>query len=171
MKFARPVTATGVCLFFIFLLAQPVFADETQAAYSIVRSKGHGYVTYEGSGIFHVGGDGILIINKVPAPDNATTGEEEDETNVIFSSDEVLPIDDDYQEPACIKTKDGRCIYLMVNERVWIEGDDIEASFAGANIGLTASGDATLMLQGYGMYFAGSALGRWSLEGTTILLE
>jgi hypothetical protein len=49
-----------------------------------------------------------------------------------------------------------------------IEGTGLLVSFAGANIGLKASGDALLTLQGYGMYVMDGVLGRWTMSGTTV---
>ncbi len=126
----------------------------------VARCKGHGFVNFQGEGTVILSGDGILVVNS-----NA---------EVNFALDDDADESDDESEtaePECYPTEDDGCAYIMLTHKAWIEGEDIAISFAGANIGLSASGNATLTLKGYGIYRIGVLLGRWSIEGTVLTLE
>ncbi len=144
-------------------------ADEVDSD-TIVRGKGHGFTRFTGSGILHIGGDGILTLALPPESDQQSPPGDEG-IDIIFSPYDTELFNDTFVEPACIDTGTGSCIYIMSEARVWIDGNDLDVTFAGANIGFTASGDARLFLQGYGIFRAESRLGRWTPEGTEISIE
>lgn len=142
----------------VLLCGTAVRAQDLEPA-AIVRCKGHGRMLYQGSGIVHIGGDALLRITSA-----------DPELDVIFSAD-ATDSDEDYAPPACIPAGENSCVYLLSESRVWINGTQLEVSCAGANIGFTASGNAALFLQGYGIYRTGTTLGRWTPEGVTLFLR
>ena len=120
------------------------FSAESDPA-SIARSKGHGTISFEGSGTLIISGDGVLIVN-----DNATVTLED-------------PQDND-KSPGCFVTSSSSCIYIALKGNAWVAGENLTVSFTGANIGLTASGNAKLTLKGYGIYIYDKSVGRWSTD-------
>lgn len=147
-----------LCLAAVLLCGTAARAQDIEPA-AIVRCKGHGRMLYQGSGIVHIGGDALLRI-----------GSADPELDVIFSADDTDSAEE-YVPPACIPAGEHSCVYLLSGSRVWINGTQLEVSCAGANIGFTASGNAVLFLQGYGIYRTGTTLGRWTPEGITLFLR
>ena len=62
-------------------------------------------------------------------------------------------------------------IFIGLEGRAQISGKNLEVTFSGANIGLNATGDAEMVLQGYGIYIYGMDIGRWLPEGKTLFLQ
>jgi hypothetical protein len=119
----------------------------------ILIAKGNGVIAFTGNGPLSITGEGALVVNKntsVTLPVN------------IFSKDET----EQYIR------KNAGVVYPHVNGTTLIDGEEIEVSFAGANIGGRVSGDGVVVLKGYGIFFdsAGNA-GRWSAEGTSISIK
>ena len=127
---------------------------------NVVFCKGHGTVSFQGDGTISINGDGILVVN--------------DEDAVTFTDDKELE---------CFPTEDGSCIYIGIDDEedggivstAKITGENLEVSFTGANIGIKASGNATLVLKGYGIYIHKTDIsftaGRWTFGGATITIE
>ena len=119
----------------------------------ILIAKGNGVITFAGDGPLSITGEGSLVVNKnssVTLPEN------------IFVN----------QETEQYIRKNAGVVYPHVNGKTLVDGEDLEISFAGANIGARVNGGGTVVLKGYGIYFdsAGNA-GRWSAEGTTIAIN
>jgi hypothetical protein len=119
----------------------------------ILIAKGNGVITFTGDGPLSITGEGSLVVNKnasVTLPEN------------IFIN----------QETEQYIRKNAGVVYPHVNGKTLVDGEDLEISFAGANIGARVNGGGTVVLKGYGIYFdsAGNA-GRWSAEGTTIAIN
>jgi len=116
-------------------------------------AKGNGVITFTGNGPLSITGEGALVVNKnasVTLPVN------------IFRKDEI----EQYIR------KNAGVVYPHINGLTLVDGEDLEISFAGANIGARVNGEGTVVLKGYGIYFdsAGNA-GRWSAEGTSISIK
>ena len=143
---------------------------------NVIYCKGHGTISFQGDGKILINGDGILVVKENTVVDfPAPPGDEESEA--------------DGNEPECIQTEDGSCIYIGIEDtatgepdlvggnienRAEITGENLEVSFTGANISVKASGNAKLMLKGYGIYIYRTDTvtgGRWTFGGKTILLE
>jgi hypothetical protein len=119
----------------------------------ILIAKGNGVITFIGTGPLSITGEGSLVVNKnasVTLPEN------------LFTKD----------EPEQYIRQNAGVVYTHINGKTLIDGEDLEISFAGANIGARVNGDGTVVLKGYGIYFdsAGNA-GRWSAEGTSIAIK
>jgi len=119
----------------------------------ILVAKGNGLITFTGDGPLSITGEGALVVNKnasVTLPEN------------IFVKNET----EQYIR------KNAGVVFPHINGKTLIDGQALEISFAGANIGARINGDGTVVLKGYGIYFdsAGNA-GRWSAEGTTIAIS
>jgi hypothetical protein len=134
------------------------------------RCKGNGTISFAGKGTITISGDGVLIVS-----DNASLDFEEpqEDGNAVKTDG-----------PDCIESGD-YCIYLLgqtakqadrsivkIKAQIRSRGSrDMNVSFAGANIGVTASGTAKLILKGYGIYIYDKTIGKWAVEGTTINLQ
>jgi hypothetical protein len=160
---------------FVFSLC---FSLTTQAASAdtatnnTARCKGHGLISFEGTGTgtITIGGDGILIIN----------GEDAD---VTFLSDMDMTDESGDEEPECYSTEEGGCVYVGTDSKpgsedetgmegkAQITGEDLQVSFVGANIGAIVSGTGTLSIKGYGIYIFGKDIGKWGINGTKIILD
>lgn len=156
------------CVFACLVAYAAAFSPAVYAeSGAIVRCKGHGTVSFEGSGDISINGEGILMVS-----DNAI---------VAFTSASGATFDEDTgAPPECIETDSGYCIYVGVNGttqvagpngKAEISGENITVSFAGANIGLTARGNGTLVLKGYGIYLYGKTIGRWAPDGAGTVIS
>jgi len=119
----------------------------------ILIAKGNGVISFIGNGPLSITGEGSLVVNKttsVTLPEN------------LFTKD----------EPEQYIRQNAGVVYPHINGKTLIDGEDLEISFAGANIGARVNGEGTVVLKGYGIYFdsAGNA-GRWSAEGTSLSLN
>ena len=119
----------------------------------ILIAKGNGVITFIGTGPLSITGEGSLVVNKnasVTLPEN------------LFTKD----------EPEQYIRQNAGVVYTHINGKTLIDGEDLEISFAGANIGSRVNGEGTVVLKGYGIYFdsVGNA-GRWSAEGTTLAIK
>ena len=121
------------------------------------RCKGHGTVSFSGDGALSLSGDGTLVVNE---------GAE-----VIFVYEETDPDNPDDLLQECFATEDGACIVIEIKGKAQISGQNIAVTFSGANIGLNATGDGELSLQGYGIYIYNKDVGRWLPEGKTLFLQ
>ena len=150
------------------LITQAASADtETN---NTARCKGHGLISFEGTGTITIGGDGILIIN----------GEDAD---VTFLSDMDMTDESGDEEPECYSTEEGGCVYVGTDGKpgskdetgmegkAQITGENLQVSFVGANIGAIVNGTGTLTIKGYGIYIFGKDIGKWGINGTTIILD
>lgn len=137
---------------FLLILASFVAGPTNQAlsadGSSLARAKGHGKVTFHGSGSISVDGDGVLYVNESP--------EVEAVGRFNFFEDEA----------------DGRRIYVVQKEAttVSVTGSEMEVSFSGANISFIAEGSGEMTVEGYGIYLKGLSIGIWTPEGTRIKL-
>jgi hypothetical protein len=133
----------------LLMTGQTGFCEEG----GLLIAKGNGVITFTGDGPLSITGEGSLVVNKnasVTLPEN------------IFIN----------QETEQYIRKNAGVVYPHVNGKTLVDGEDLEISFAGANIGARVNGGGTVVLKGYGIYFdsAGNA-GRWSAEGTTIAIN
>ncbi len=150
-------SACIIALMFLFVSVSAQHAASFTIADAVkCNGKGHGLVYFQGSGTLLISGDGVLVVS-------------EDAETTFASKDSSL--EPSYEEPECMLTDEGSCVFILENEKAWISGENITVSFAGANIGFTASGDASLILKGYGIYRMGNRLQRWAIDGSTIVLE
>lgn len=137
---------------FLLLLSSFIAGPANQALCadnsSFARAKGHGTVTFTGSGSISVDGDGVLYVNESP--------EVEAVGRFNFFEDEA----------------DGRRVYVVQKEAttVSVAGSDMEVSFSGANISFIAEGSGEMTVKGYGIYLEGLSFGIWTPEGTRIKL-
>lgn len=119
----------------------------------ILIAKGNGVITFSGDGPLSITGEGALVVNKnasVTLPEN------------LFAREET----EQYIR------KNAGVVFTHINGKTLIDGENLEISFAGANIGARINGEGMVVLKGYGIYFdsAGNA-GRWSAEGTTLAIN
>ncbi len=147
---------TFIC-FLAFCCAFPESAPAQTSAGNVLYAKGHGTVTFQGTATISLNGEGTLVVDE--------------NTDVMFIREE----ESDQPEPECFPTEEGDCVYVELNGKVQLTGENIEISFTGANIGLNAGGNGTMVLTGYGIYIyiIGDSLksGRWTITGTTIIFE
>jgi hypothetical protein len=110
-------------------------------------------ITFIGTGPLSITGEGSLVVNK-----NAS----------VTLPEKLFPKD----EPEQYIRQNAGVVYTHINGKTLIDGEDLEISFAGANIGSRVNGEGTVVLKGYGIYFdsVGNA-GRWSAEGTTLAIK
>jgi hypothetical protein len=119
----------------------------------ILIAKGNGVITFVGDGPLSITGEGALVVNKnasVTLPENTLNSQETEQ----------------------YIRKNAGVVYPHINGKTLLAGEDLDISFAGANIGVRVNGGGAVVLKGYGIYFdsAGNA-GRWSAEGTTIAIN
>ncbi|MEI6125609.1 MAG: hypothetical protein WCQ99_03560 [Pseudomonadota bacterium] len=145
------LTCLIAALFHILSFTAGAFSAETDPS-NIARCKGHGTISFEGSGTLIISGDGVLIVN-----DNATVTLEDPQYAA--------------KSPDCFATSSNSCIYIALKGNAWVAGEGLKVSFAGANIGLTASGNAKLTLKGFGIYLYDKAIGRWSTDGKGTIIN
>jgi len=131
---------------------------------AVARCKGHGSISFEGTGTVSINGEGFLLVS-----DNATVA--------FTAGSDAAPV-----SPECIPTGTGYCIYTPADGsnlvagpggKAEVSGDGIKLSFGGSNIGLTAQGEGKLMLKGYGIYVYDKTFGKWSADktGTVLVLQ
>jgi len=130
------------------LIAATAHQTSGAAESGIARAKGHGKITFQGSGTISVDGDGVLYVNE--SPEVVAVG------RFNFFEDEV----------------DGRRVYIIQKNAtsVDITGSTMDVSFSGANISFIAEGSGEMSVTGYGVYLNGLTFGIWSSEGTSFML-
>jgi hypothetical protein len=120
---------------------------------AVLVAKGHGFVTYTGNGPLSISGDGSLVVNKNCSVILPETASKTDDVELYIR-------------------KNAGIVYPNISGKVQIDGNDIEVSFAGANIGLRIEGNGTVVLEGYGIYIDSNGnAGRWSSEGTSLSIS
>lgn len=147
-----------IIVFFAVLAFCCGFASQAAAADmpdpGLAKCKGHGTVGFKGDGSLTISGNGVLLVNE--------------DAEVAFFHEATAT---DIEFPECYPVEDGRCAFINVSGKAFIAGENLDIFFAGANIGLTASGNATLTVKGYGIYKIGLLIGPWSSDGTTFFLK
>ena len=141
----------------ILLCVSSYAASMDTEAIGAAKCKGHGTVGFSGDGALSISGDGTLVVN------------EDAEVTIVYEETDLDNSENLEQE--CLPTEEGFCIFIGVKGKAQISGENLEVTFSGANIGLNATGDAEMVLQGYGIYIYGKDVGRWLPEGKTLYLQ
>ena len=116
-----------------------------------------------GSGVLVARGNGIVVISGSGSVDLVTNG------FLMISGDAEVGFFG--EEAEGIELQDGKVMYINLDEKVTVSGEDMEITCGGTIIYMHANCSCDVFLVGSGLYREGLKVGLWSSAGVEIGIE